>query len=109
MLTQTRREGLDGEGLDGKAPQALPFLPFLPFPPLLPFPALVRRGSRGRLDREVDVLRLAWADGHALGHRTALLVPRFDRVSARREALDVELAVLVGHRDEPGAQNANIG
>src|SRR6476646_183355 len=42
MLTQTRREGLDGqEGLEGKTTWVFPILPFLPFPPLLPLPSLV--------------------------------------------------------------------
>ena len=46
--------------------------------------------------------------GHALRHRAALLVPRFNRVRARRQPLDIELAFVVGHREERVIEHADI-
>src|SRR5437762_6237172 len=98
MLTDTGRDGQDWR--DGQDVATLrPDLSVLPFPPFLPFLPLVRR-DRGCLDREGDVLRLARADGHALGYCAALFVPRLNRVRARREPFDIELALVVGHREE---------
>src|SRR5512134_148226 len=51
-------------------------------------------------EAEGDFLRLAVAHGHARRLRAELLVPRLDRVRARRELREGEHAVLAGHGEE---------
>src|SRR5581483_8344794 len=71
---------------------------------------LVRCGrARGRLEREGDFLRFLRADGDRLRRGAELLVPRFDRVGAGRQRLDVERAVRVGHREVRVIEDADVG
>src|SRR5579872_964940 len=67
------------------------------------------RGGRRRLEHEVDFLRVLRADRDAMRHRAELLVPRLDRIGARRQVLDVELAVLVGYREVRMVEDADVG
>ena len=70
-------------------------------PPVLP--EFSRRVvGRRRLEREGDFLRFLRAERDALRHRAELLVPRFDRVGAGRQRLQLELAVLAGRRRSTG-------
>src|SRR5438309_8451322 len=60
-------------------------------------------------ESEVGGLRLAGADGDGLRLRAELLVPRFDRVRARRQILDCERAVRTRRRVERMRQDADPG
>ena len=80
------------------------------FPACPALSCLVVSSSRtaGALNVKVMSFVSFAADRHALRHRAELLVPRLDRVGARRQALEIELAVLVGHREERMIEDADI-
>src|SRR5207249_8634121 len=64
--------------------------------------------SRRRLEGERDFLCFLRTDRHLLRRRPELFVPRFDRVGAGRQRLDVEFPVLVAHREVRMVEHADV-
>src|SRR5947207_12306236 len=70
---------------------------------------LIRCRRSRRLERERDLLGFLLAERDALRRRPELLVPRFDRVGARRQIPELELPVVLRHGEVGMRQHADVG
>src|SRR5712664_4075542 len=63
------------------------------------------------LSLEIEIGRLSFLrrDSHLHFLRTVFFLPRFDRISPRRQALDGERAIVAGNSEERMAHYADVG